>query len=207
MSLDTSIVLKAEPRAERGKNAMRRLRAAERIPVTIYGHGDAAAGTVAKREMAALLRAHGRNQVITLNFNGSTSPVKIAAMQLDPVRGTLMHADLMRISLTEKTEFDVPVHIVGEPEGVRIQGGMLDLPSHSIRIRCLPGDLPQAIEVDVTHLRIGDHFRVSDLKLASDMETVTDGEVIIATVIGHKEAEETPAEGIGTAEAGVPEAK
>jgi large subunit ribosomal protein L25 len=193
MSFDTSIVLKAQPRTERGKNAARRLRAAGMVPVTIFGHGEAAAGAVSKREIAALLRAHGRNQVFNLSLNGQASPVKIADLQLDPVRGTLLHADLMRISLTEKTEFEVPVHVTGEPEGVKIQGGLLDQPAHSLKIRCLPAELPPQIEVDVTPLRIGSHLRVKDLNLPASLEILTDPDVIIATVIGHKEEEISPA--------------
>jgi large subunit ribosomal protein L25 len=193
MSLDTNVILEAQPREERGKNAARRLRASGRVPVTIYGHGDVAAGSVVKREIAALLRAHGRNQIINLSLNGQVSPVKIAEMQLDPVKGTLIHADLMRISLTEKTEFDVPVHTKGEPEGVKLQGGVLDHVTHTLRIRCLPGDLPQTIEVDVTALKIGSHLRVRDLNLPAGLEVLTDPDVIIATVIGHKEEEVAPA--------------
>lgn len=189
MSFDTNIVLQAQTREERGKNAARRLRAAGMIPVAIYGHGDAVVGSVSRRELAALLRAHGRNQVFNLTLNGQSSPVKIAELQLDPVRGSVLHADLMRVSLTEKTEFEVPIHITGEAEGVKLQGGLLDLPTHSLKVRCLPGDLPSQIDVDVTALKIGSHLRVKDLSLPATLEVLTDPDVIVATVIGHKEEE------------------
>jgi large subunit ribosomal protein L25 len=195
MGFDTSLSLEAKPRAERGKNAARRLRRAGLIPVTVYGHGETAAGAVATRELAAILRAHGRNAIMTLDLDGASSPVKIADLQVDPLRGGLLHADLMRISLTEKTEFEVPVRIVGEADGVRNFGGVLDLPTHSLRIRCLPGDLPESLEVDVSPLGIGAHFRVSDLQIDRDkIEVLADPEVMLATVVPPRvEEEPTPA--------------
>ncbi len=196
MSFETNIVLQAHPREARGKNASRRLRVAGMVPVAIYGHGDAVVGSVARRELAALLRAHGRNQVFNLALNGQSSLVKIAELQLDPVRGSVLHADLMRVSLTEKTEFEVQIHITGEAEGVKLQGGVLDLPAHALKVRCLPGDLPSQIDVDVTALKIGSHLRVKDLSLPATLEVLTDPDVIVATVIGHKEEEvAAPVEG------------
>ncbi|HZS09598.1 MAG TPA: 50S ribosomal protein L25 [Blastocatellia bacterium] len=193
MGFDTSITLEAKPRTEKGKNASRRLRAAGMVPVTVYGSGDAATGAVSKREIATILRKHGRNQIFTLKINGEATTVKIAEMQFDPLRGSLLHADLMRISLTEKTEFDVSVHVTGEPEGVRLQGGLLDLPLHSLRVRCLPRDLPSAIEVDVAALKIGNNLRVRDLQLPEGVEVLTDPDVVLANVIAPKAEEEVTA--------------
>src|SRR5262249_18746106 len=101
MGFDTSVSLTAKVRIERGKNASRRLRAAGFVPVTVYGGGlETTSTTIARREFAAHLRAHGRNKVFILSIDGAETPVKIADLQLDPVKGTLQHADLMRISLT-----------------------------------------------------------------------------------------------------------
>jgi large subunit ribosomal protein L25 len=183
------------PRAERGKNASRRLRREGRIPVTIYGGGEATVGTVATRELATILRSSGgRNTIFTLNVNGESGPVKIADLQLDPIKGKLLHADLMRISLTEKTEFEVPVRIVGEAEGVRTFGGVLDIPTHSLKIRCLPGELPDSIEVNVSALNIGHHFRVSDLQIDREkIEILADPSVMLATVVPPRVEEEPTA--------------
>lgn len=192
MSFDTSISLNATPRTERGKNAARRLRSEGKVPVTIYGHGDSATGTVVIRELAAILRSSGgRNTIFTLNINNESGPVKIADLQLDPIKGKLLHADLMRISLTEKTEFEVSVRIVGEAEGVRNSGGILDIPTHSLKIRCLPGDLPEHIEVNVSALSIGHHFRVSDLQIDREkIEILADPSVMLATVVAPRIEEE-----------------
>jgi large subunit ribosomal protein L25 len=198
MSVDTSIKLEATPRAERGKNAARRLRAQGLVPVTVYGGGqEAAAGTINKREFAALVRAHGRHAIFTLNLDGASSPVKIADLQADPVKGTLVHLDFMRLSMTERSTFEVTIKVVGEPEGVKMGGGILDVVLHAIDIRCLPGDLPAHIEVDVTPLGIGQNVRVGDLKLDADkIEVLTDAEQVIATVVAPRvEEEAAPTEG------------
>lgn len=202
MSVNTSVNLEVQPRTERGKNAARRLRAAGLVPVTVYGGGQGAvAGTINKRDFAALVRAHGRHTIFTVNLDGTSSPVKIADYQADPVKGTLLHLDLMRLSLTEKAQFEVGIKIVGEAEGVKTYGGVLDVVLHTLDIRCLPGDLPDHIEVDVTPLGIGQNIRVGDLKLdASKIEVLNDAEQVIVTVVPPRteEAEaptaETPAE-------------
>jgi large subunit ribosomal protein L25 len=193
MSLKTSIALEAKPRRERGKNAARRLRAAGLVPVTVYGGGqETTSTTIVKREFAALMRAHGRNMIFTLNVDGAGTPVKIADMQIDPVKGALVHLDLLRISLTEKSRFDVPVKIAGESEGVKHSGGVLDIPTHSLEIRCLPMDVPAAIEVDVTALGIGDNFKVSDLKLDEKLEVLDDPDTVIVTVAAPRAEEPAP---------------
>src|SRR5215831_8071144 len=193
MSLDTKIALNAKTRTDRGKNAARRLRAQGLVPVTVYGGGqDSASTTIVKREFAALMRAHGRNMIITLSVDGATTPVKIAEMQLDPVKGTLIHMDLMRISLTEKSKFEIPIRTVGESDSVKNLGGIIEVVTHSLEVRCLPGDLPSIVEVDVTPLGIGDNFKVGDLKLDGKVEILDDPETVILTVVAPRVEEPAP---------------
>jgi len=193
MSLDTNKSLEAKPRSERGKNASRRQRAQGLVPVTLYGGGqESVSTTIVKREFAALLRAYGRNVIFTLNVDGAGTPVKVAEMQLDPVKGTLIHMDLMRISLTEKSKFEVPVRTVGEADGVKNLSGILEVVTHSIEVRCLPMDLPSVIEVDVTPLGIGDNFKIGDLKLDDRIEVLDDPETVIATVVPPRIEEPAP---------------
>jgi large subunit ribosomal protein L25 len=193
MSLDSTISLDAKPRNERGKNAARRQRAQGLVPVTVYGGGkEAESANIVKREFATLLRGHGRNVIFTLNVAGSATPVKIADMQVDPVKGTLIHMDLMRISLTEKSKFEAPVKIVGESEGVKTDGGVLEVVTHALEVRCLPGDLPSSIDVDVTPLKIGDKIKVGDLKVDDKVELLADPETVIATVVAPRAEEPAP---------------
>lgn len=192
MSIDTNLSINAKVREERGKNASRRLRAAGLVPVTIYGGGqEATSTTVVKREFTALLRNHGRNQIFTINVDGVPTTVKIADMQLDPIKSVLIHADLMRISMTEKSKFSVTIKIVGESEGIKLNGGVLDVVSHELEIRCLPGDLPSVIEADISALNIGDHLSVKDLKLSDKIEVLDDPDSVIATIVAPR-VEETP---------------
>ncbi|HEU0174902.1 MAG TPA: 50S ribosomal protein L25 [Blastocatellia bacterium] len=193
MSLDRNISLEAKPRSERGKNASRRQRAQGLIPITVYGGGkETASANIVKREFAALLRGHGRNVIFTLSVDGAATPVKIADMQVDPVKGTLIHMDLMRISLTEKSKFETPIRIVGEAEGVKTLGGVLEVVTHSLEVRCLPGDLPSFVEVDVTPMSIGDKIKVGDLKLDSKIEVLDDPETMIVTVTAPRAEEPAP---------------
>ncbi len=199
MSFDTTISLSAQPRTEKGKGAVGRLRRSGLIPVTVYGDGqDAVSASVVKRELGAFIRAHGRHGIFTLQLEGGSSPVKIAEMQLDPIKGGVRHLDLQRISLTERSEFEVALKIVGEADGVRNFGGILDVVSHAIRLRCLPTDLPEHLDVDVTPLGLGQNLRVGDLNLDADkFQVVTDAEAVIVTVVAPREeatAAEAPAE-------------
>ncbi len=191
MSLDNNISLTAETRTEFGKNVSRRLRAAGLVPVTVYGGGssEATSATVTKREFSALIRHHGRNVIFTLNVGSKATPVKISDVQIDPIKGFLVHADLMEISMTEKSKFDVKIKIVGEADGVRNFGGILDVPTHTLEIRCLPNDLPAVIEVDVTNLGLGDHISVKDLNLGDKIDLVDDPNKVLATVVAPKAEE------------------
>lgn len=199
MTSSTEITLNATVRQETGKNVSRRLRAAGQVPATIYGGGeDPATSSVARRELAALIRHHGRSRIIHLNLDGKSVPVKIAKLQLDPVRDTVIHADFIRVLMTEQTTFRVPLRVVGEPHGVKNADGVLDVVLHDLEIRCLPGNLPEAITVSVESLGVGEHLSVRDLAKAEGIEVLTDGDAVIATVVSPAGAEsssaETPAE-------------
>ena len=195
MSLDTTISLDAQPRLTSGKASARRLRRDGFVPVTVYGGQDPTmSGAVTRREFAKILRACGRNSIFTLNLGGAPTPVKIAELQLDPIKGGLLHVDLLRISLTEKTEWEVRVETVGEADGVRNFDGVLEQPTHTLKIRCLPTDVPMKIEADVTALGIGDHFRVSDLKIDREkIEILADDDLVIANVVVARVVEEPAA--------------
>lgn len=201
MSSENSISLDAKNRDERGKNASRRLRAAGLVPVTVYGGGlDSTSATVTKREFASIIRNHGRNTIFTLDVEGTTTPVKIADVQIDPIKGFLVHADLMRISMTEKSKFEIPVKVVGESEGVKLHGGIMDIPTHSLDVRCLPGDLPSVVEVDVTALGLGDHVSVKDLNLGDKIEILTDPETVIVNIVAQRAEEVVAAETVAEPE-------
>lgn len=203
--MNTDTVLQATPREERGKNAARRVRAAGRIPAAVYGQGlDSLAVSVNARELGVILRSEaGRHAIFTLAIDGAdSSPVKIHQMVLNPITSRLMHMDLMRISLTERTQVAVPITFVGEPVGVTNDGGILEPHVHEITVECLPRDIPTHIDVDVSNLGIGDHLYVKDIPVDTDaMTVVTDGEHLVVAVSAPR-LEEEPEEETATAEGG-----
>ena len=115
------------------------------------------------------------------------TPVIVADEQYDPIKGTLLHIDLRRIDLTRKLRVAVPVHVTGEAKGVKQQGGVLDVVTRTIEIECIPDDIPNQFDVDVTELMIGSTIRVSDLALKTGVRVLTAGDAVIAHVVGIKE--------------------
>src|SRR5208283_2610817 len=137
----------AEVRASRGKNEARRTRREGRIPAVVYGaFQDPVSVSVNPREILKIVRsATGFNTIFNLAIaGGETTPVMVVDQQVDPLKGTLLHADLKRIDLTKRIRITVPVHTAGEPAGVKLQGGLLEVISRAIEIECLPDEIPES---------------------------------------------------------------
>ena len=199
----TDITLNASVREGIGKGFARRLRAQGRIPVAVYGEGkEAVAVSVNVKEIAQILRSEtGHNSIFSLVVGeGAPTTVIIKDWYVDPVKGKLLHADLMRLSLTETTKVKVSIETVGEPVGVRLESGILDVGVREVEIECLPGDIPDHIQLDVSDLRVGDHLTVADLVYdRTKLTMLTDEHQVIAGVLGTR-AEEV--EEVAEAEAG-----
>ncbi|HVQ39362.1 MAG TPA: 50S ribosomal protein L25 [Pyrinomonadaceae bacterium] len=180
---DITVVAKA--REGRGKNDARRARAAGMVPVTVYGgEGGSVSALAPLRELAAILRSEsGRNTIFTLDIEGvGTSEVMFHERQIDPVRGRLIHADLTRLVKGQKIEVTVPLHLVGEPVGVREEQGLLEQIIREIEIRCEPREIPDVVNVDVSNLGVHDVLHVSDIQVAEGIEILNDADTVIATV-------------------------
>ena len=199
----TDTVVAAEPRSSRGKNEARRTRVAGKIPAIVYGaFKDPQAVSVNPKDILKIIRGKsGHNAIFDLEISGvERTPVIVADEQYDPVKDTLIHIDLKRIDLTRKLRVSIPIHSHGEAKGVKQQGGVLDLVTRSIEIECIPDDIPNQFDVDVTELMIGNNIRVSDLKVADGIRVLTSPEAVIAHVVGIKEeAAAVPAEGAAAA--------
>jgi len=197
LRLDT--VVAAEPRSSRGKNEARRTRVAGKIPAIVYGaFKDPQAVSVNPKDILKIIRGKsGHNSIFDVEIAGvERTPVIVADEQYDPVKDTLIHIDLKRIDLTRKLRVSIPIHAHGEAKGVKQQGGVLDLVTRSIEIECIPDNIPNQFDVDVTELMIGNNIRVSDLKVADGIRVLTSPEAVIAHVVGIKEeVAATPAEG------------
>lgn len=190
----SDITVKAEVRTKTGSSESRRLRRNGMIPATVYGdHKSPVSVAVDSKQITFILRSEaGHNTIFKLQTkDNETTTVMIKDWQLDPVKGRLVHADFFRVSMTEKTRVSVPVRLVGEPKGVKIDGGILDHPVREIEIECLPTEIPEHIDVDVSGLRVGGHIYAKDLKLAGNMRILTPGDQVVAAVLGHKAAEAT----------------
>jgi large subunit ribosomal protein L25 len=183
-------VVAAEARESRGKNEARRVRVSGRIPAVIYGaFKDPVAISVNPKDILRIIRSKtGHNSIFDVEVVGTEkTPVIVADEQYHPVKGTLMHIDLKRIDLTRKLRVAIPVHVKGEAKGVKQQGGVLDIVTKSIEIECIPDDIPDQFDVDVTELMIGNNIRVSDLPVKEGVRFLTAPEVVIAHVVGIRE--------------------
>lgn len=187
--------VQAKPRDGRGKNDARRSRRAGMVPITVYGGGAETVAALAQlSDLAAILRSEaGRNTIFTIDVEGvGESEVMFNDRQIDPVRGRLIHADLTRLVKGQKIEVTVPLHLIGEPIGVKEKQGVLEQTLREIQIRCEPREIPDTLDVDVSNLDVHDTLHVSDIKVSEAIEILTDAEFVIATV-GIVKEEEAPA--------------
>ena len=189
------ITVAAEVRTSRGKNEAHRTRRAGLIPAVVYGaYQDPVSVAVNPREINKIIRSNtGYNTIFTLAVQGGEStPVMVVDQQLDPIRGTLLHADLKRIDLTKRIRVTVPVHTEGEPAGVKVQGGLLEIITRSIEIECLPDEIPESFVVNVSELMIGQSKRASNVALSGSMKLVSAADTVIAHIVALR-AEEVAA--------------
>jgi large subunit ribosomal protein L25 len=191
------LTLRAIKRADLGKGASRRARAGGRVPAILYGRGmEPVALEVDRREFVSALRTDaGMNVLLDIEVDGTRTLALTRELQRDPVRGTLVHADFVQVDRSEAIEVEVPVHVVGESPGAK-EGGVLEHPLWTVHVRCLPTDVPEAINADVSGLQIGDSLRVSDLP-TGNFEILDDPEIVVAAVaqpISEEELEALEAE-------------
>ncbi len=192
MRKDITIV--ADVREERGKNAAFRLRAAGKSPATVYGlSSDPVAIAISPKEIGKILQsASGHNTVFTLDISGKENTLAmIIDWQLHPVKETILHVDLLRIDPAKRIHVKIPVHTSGDPKGVKIQGGIYDIVTREIEIECLPNDIPESYNVDVTELLIGQSVRASDIPLAGSAKLLSAPDLVISHVVSGKASAET----------------
>ena len=180
----SQIQIEASRRTPGGKNVNLRLRKAGTIPGVLYGRGKepvpVAVNPVAVRDI--LYSESGQNTIFSMSVDGGErSNVMVKDYQLDPVKGSLIHADFLHIAMDRLIEVSVNVDLLGEAEGVK-QGGLLDFVTRSIDIECLPADIPDSIKVDVSHLKINDYVRVKDIPVDPKVTVLTEPEVVVVTI-------------------------
>ena len=190
------IVLQAEAGRPLGSSASRRLRAEGKIPGVIYG-GNKPAVQVAlsEKELLSARKKGGVNAILHLELGKDKETVIVKELQRHPVTDRLVHADFQRISMTQKIDAKVPIHIIGIASGVKNNGGLLQHELRELRVRALPTKIPQAIEIDVTALEIGQHLSVSDLKVPEGVEVLDEaGHMVVhVTTVKEEVVEAAPA--------------
>ena len=199
------IKIKAEARAEQGTAAVRRLRRAGMIPGSVMKmkKGGTELIKLPKHDFMMAMRGRtGKQLLVTLDMNGTEVPALLRELQNDVLAGTPIHVDFSEVSLTEKVRITVPLYLVGEATGVKLGGGVLEQVLRTVDIDCLPTDIPEKFDVDVTALGVDQTMFVRDLKLDAKYTVVTRGELALAVV---KAPEDAPAGGAAAAEAKAPE--
>ena len=201
-----TFVLEGSPRSERGKGPGRRLRRTGAIPAVLYGgKSQPVPMAVNAKQVARILRSEtGHNTIFTVHVAGFKDEKAIMKdWQLDPVTGSLLHVDLLRVAMDVRMRVKVPVHTFGEPEGVKLQGGIFEMVTREVEVECLPTDIPEEFKMDVSGLLIGKQLRVGDLPLdPAKVKLITDPQRVIAHVVTLKKEEEVaPAEAAVATEA------
>ncbi|MGI4855204.1 MAG: 50S ribosomal protein L25 [Janthinobacterium lividum] len=190
------------------KNAARRVRVSGLIPAVIYGAGkESQAITIDPKSILKILHSDtGHNTIFDLNIeNGAGAKAMIVDWQYEPIKGSLLHIDLKRIAMDKAMRVSVPVLLSGIPNGVKMQGGMLDQILREIEVECLPGDIPSHIDVDVSGLDLYGAIHVSDLPHTGSIKFLQDEETLVAHVTEIKEDETLAAEAAAAAAAATTE--
>jgi large subunit ribosomal protein L25 len=177
------VKLVAEPREGTGKGVARKLRAAGRVPAVLYGHGmDSTALSVDARDLYHVLHTGaGTNVLVDLVVDGSDHLIIPRDVQRDHIYGRFIHVDFLAVRRDEKLQLSIPVRVVGESVGVKA-GGVVEHHLWELEVESLPGDVPEAIDADISNLEIGMSLRVSDLVAPKGATILTDPEESVVAV-------------------------
>ena len=203
------IIVEAAPRETRGKNAARRVRLTGQVPAVIYGgKGGSQALEVNGKQVAAILRSpSGHNTIFKIKIQNDEQTAIVKDWVLDPVKGNLLHVDLLRIAMDVRMRVKIPVHTFGEAQGVKLQGGVFEMVTREVEIECLPSDIPTEFRLDISELMIGMQLRASDIKVDPEkIKILTDPLRVLAHVVTLRVEEEKPAE-VVAADAAAPPAE
>jgi large subunit ribosomal protein L25 len=197
--------LTVSKREELGSRVTRRLRKQGLIPGVLYGRGEPIAFSVEERELRrALTGAGGLHSILDVQVDGTGSSHAsiLKEYQQDKVRGNVTHIDLQEVRLDQTLQATVTVHLIGAEDapGVR-EGGVLSQPLREIQVEALPLEVPEHIDLDVSHMAMGDTLRIADINVAGNVQLLDDPETVVATVTAPmREEEAEPGEGEAAAE-------
>ncbi len=198
-----NLKLAVTTREGKGRGFSRRLRAQGSIPAVIYGKSGDRPLAVVEKDFTQLMReAAGSASVITIEDDkGKSTLALIQATQRNPTTDRFEHIDFLEVSADKAFVAHIPVHTHGEAYGVKLQSGILEVAVHEIEVLCLPKDLPEHIDIDITEMKVGDAVHLGDLKPIEGVTFHGDPETIIVTIVGQR-VEEEP---VATEEEAAPE--
>jgi large subunit ribosomal protein L25 len=194
--------LTVQTRAEVGRNAIKKVRKQGLIPGVIYGVGHEPINLEVNGRQLSTVLAHSSSENILLELeivdgeNKRNSLAMIQEVQHHPLQRRILHVDFHAVSATEKITAEVPIETTGEPVGVKTGGGLLEHVLRDLEVECLPGDLPERIQVDVTNLDVNQSIHVKDLQLPAGVEAITDGDLTVVAVSAPR-VEEEPTGALG----------
>ncbi len=173
------------------------------MPAIVYGSGgDAVSVAVSPKEVTRILNSKtGHNTIFNLHVkDGENTPVMIVDWLNDPIKDTLLHMDMKRIDLTKSIIVKVPIHTIGEPKGVKLQGGLHELITRELEVECLPDDIPEQFNVDVTELMLGMTIRAGDIAIGDRIKLVSPADAVVSHIVTIK----AEAEPVAVATEGAP---
>lgn len=183
--MGTDAKLKAQPREQRGKGAMRKMRAEGRVPGVVYGHGDETRAISIDAHETQLLfkRVHVENTIIELSIEGEKAPVKtlVREVQAHAHKPILLHVDFQQVHAGERIHVEIPVRLLGTAAGTRV-GGVLMHTVTDLPVKVLPDRIPETIDVDISGLEIGDSVHLRDITLPEGVEPEIDGDRTICSI-------------------------
>ena len=190
--MSNTATLSAETGRATGSAASRRLRAADRIPAVLYGHGmEPISLSVARRDLrVALSGPAGQNTILSLNIGGTSYNAIVKEMQRHPVRRTVAHIDFVQINLSEEITMQVPVHLVGTAKAVVSAGGLVDPAVDTIEVRTTPANVPNEISIDISDLTPDSVIRLSEIPMPAGVSAIGDPDMPVVTVLMSRAATE-----------------
>ncbi len=204
-----TLVIKADKRTELGKNASGRLRRQGLVPAVLYGESaDSLPLTLKKKDIIEILKSEtGENTIFRVAYDSEEKDVMIKEVQIQPVTDELLHVDLIQISMDKPVKVSVPVELVGEPVGVKVEGGLVDFLLRELDIECLPREIPEAIRVDISQLHLHQSFKVMNLELPAGIKILHEPQaaIVVISSIAEEAAPATTEEVVEGAEMKEPE--
>ena len=177
--------IKAEKRESLGKNAARKVRREEKLPAILYGPDVAEATSLIldKKDIFNILKSEsGKNTIFKITFNSTGLNVMIKEAQYDVVTDAILHIDLIQIVMGKLMEVEVSVTLIGDAIGVKTEGGYVDFVNRKLKIECLPKDIPEEIEVDISELHLNQSIKINELPELEGIKFEEDPETVIAQI-------------------------